>query len=260
MSRLIKHLTLIFLLLSSLELTVSAQEQTLAVRLKPVYVKGKWGYADRMGKMVIAAQFDAARPFVDGLAQVGALDEELPEIERQPNLKWGYIDERGRVRVELRYAYLREFSEGLAAAAMMNAEKNGKPILGSRLDRLDLIWGYVDPNGREVIPLQFLDAGDFAEGLAQVNVGKASESMCATPGNFGFIDKSGAFVIKPQFSMAAGFQNGRARVSIGQVRYLGRCVCCAPHFYGKHGYVDRSGNFVADKTQPDDIELEGWEN
>jgi hypothetical protein len=64
------------------------------------------------------------------MAQVGLVDEELPEIEARPNIKWGYIDERGRVLVELRYAVLRDFSEGLAAAAVLDAGKPERPYLG----------------------------------------------------------------------------------------------------------------------------------
>lgn len=257
---LMKRMLLVCFILPALHCAAFAQEAQEGARLKPVYVNGAWGYADQSGKIAIKPQFDAARPFVDGLAQVAALDEELPEIERQPNLKWGIIDERGRVRVELRYALLSKFSEGLAAAAVLDAEKPEKPVLGRKLDSRNLKWGYVDINGREIIPVQYLAAGDFSEGLAQVNVGKPSKSMCQTPGNYGYINKTGAFVIQPQFATASGFQNGRARVSIGQILYQGRCVCCAPHFFGKHGYVDHSGNFIADEKQPDDTELHGWES
>lgn len=248
------------LVLLSLHFAAFAQESRKEPRLKPIYENGRWGYADRSGKVIIAAQFDAARPFADGLAQVGVVDEELPEVLGRPNLKWGYIDESGRVLVELRYAVLRRFSENLAAAALLDTKKPEKPFSGRAFERRNLTWGYVDKSGREVIPFQFLDAGDFAEGLSQVNVGKVSKSMCNTPGNYGYIDQTGAFVIQPQFTTAAGFKTGRARVSIGQIRYLGRCLCCAPRFYGKYGYIDRSGTFIADKAQPDDSELDGWEN
>lgn len=226
-----------------------AQEATKANRLTPTYVKGRWGYADGSGRLIIPARFDAARPFADGLAQVGVLDEELPEIDARPNIKWGYIDERGRVLVELRYAVLRGFSEGLAAAAVLDAER---PARG-RGRRINLRWGYVDRGGREVVPVQFLDAGDFAEGLANVNAvgGVGGEGpLCGPPGNYGYIDKTGAFVIRPQFSYASRFEKGRARVSIGRTTYVGRCLCCGPRFVGEAGYVDRGGTFVADKTFP----------
>ncbi|HEV2801723.1 MAG TPA: WG repeat-containing protein [Pyrinomonadaceae bacterium] len=238
-----------------------AQEAAKEPRLKAVYENGRWGYADRRGKVIIAAEFDAARPFADGLAQVGVVDEELPEIAGRPNLKWGYIDERGRVLVELRYAVLRDFSENLAAVALLDAKNPERSFPGRRADRRNLTWGYIDRSGRVVIPVQFLSAGDFSEGLAQVNVGKVGgdggeSSFCGAPSNYGYIDKTGAFVIKPQFARAGSFRNGRARVSIGRVEYMGRCVCCAPRFVGRHGQVDRSGRFIADKSSNDDSSLD----
>lgn len=245
-------------------LAAFAQVVPKATQLKPVYENGRWGYADAGGRVVIAARFDAALPFADGLARVGVVDEELPEIGASPNIKWGYIDESGRVLVELRYAVLRDFSEGLAAAAVLDKERPERPVSG-RGERRNLKWGYVEKSGREVIPMQFLNAGDFAEGLAPVNPGgggddKGEGSMCDSATNYGYIDRTGAFVIKPRFTHASKFQNGRARVSVGRINYVGRCLCCAPRFVGKHGSVDRSGTFVADETKDRAALEEDWEN
>jgi hypothetical protein len=232
-------------------------------QLKPIYEKGRWGYADAGGRVVIAAQFDAAFPFANGVARVGVVDEALPEIRASPNLKWGYIDERGRVVVELRYAVLRDFAEGLAAAAVLDAEKPERPVFG-RGERRNLKWGYVDRGGREVVPMQFLGAGDFSEGLAAVNAGVGGGggegSLCGTPANYGYIDRAGAFVIKPQFTHASKFEGGRARVSVGRITYVGRCLCCAPRFIGRHGFVDKGGTFVADESKGAAAPEEGWEN
>lgn len=253
---------LVWLIVLAIHLNVFAQAPPQGAQLKPVYVQGRWGYADPSGRVVIDARFDAALPFANGLARVGVLDEELPEVEARPNLKWGYIDERGRVVVELRYAVLRDFAEGLAAAAVPGAGQSERFISGRR--RRSLKWGYVDRGGREVVPAQFLDAGDFAEGLAAVNaggVGDAGEgSLCGPPANYGYVDRTGAFVIKPQFAYASQFQNGRGRVSIGRTTYVGRCLCCAPRFVGRSGFVDRGGTFVADKAKDGAVPEEGWEN
>ena len=259
----LNKIQLVCLILLALHLTGLAREATQGAQLKAVYLNGKWGYADRHGKIVIKPQFDAARPFADGLAQVGMLNEELPELEARPNIRWGYIDETGSIIVELRYTILRGFSENLAAAAILDTEKPERLLIG-RGNRLNLKWGYVDRTGREVIPMQFFDAGDFAEGLAPVNAGGSGGgnevSLCGSPANYGYIDKTGAFIIKPQFTNAAQFQKGRARVSIGRITYAGRCLCCAPRFIGRHGFVDRSGTFIADKSKDNDAMLEeDWE-
>lgn len=256
---------LVCLIILALHLNAFAQVVPKGTQLKSVYVNGRWGFADPSGRVVIAAQFDAALPFANGIARVGVVDEELPEIGASPNIKWGYIDERGRVLVELRYAVLRDFSEGLAAAAVLDAGKPERSVVG-RGERRNLKWGYVDGGGREVIPMHFLDAGDFTEGLAAVNTGVDSTggkgSLCGPLASYGYIDRTGAFIIKPQFTRAAKFQKGHARVSVGRITYAGRCLCCAPRFVGRHGSVDKGGTFVADESKADDnwaLE-EDWEN
>jgi hypothetical protein len=253
-----KKIQLTGLIILAFHLTVFAQGTLKETRLKAVYVKGKWGYADRSGKLVIKAQFDAARPFAGGLAQVGMVDEELPELGAQPNIKWGYIDERGRILVELRYAFLRNFSDDLAAVAVLD-EKRSENLAPGRGKLPNLRWGYIDRSGREIIPLRFYDAGDFAEGLAPVNAGGGGEgesSLCGPSANYGYIDKTGSLVIKPQFTRASGFQNGRARVFLGQITYVGRCLCCGPKFVGKRGFVDRRGTFITDQPKGVDALIE----
>lgn len=235
-----------------------AQGASEGERLKAVYVKGRWGYADRGGRVVIAARFDAARPFVDGLAQVGVLDEELPELGGRPNIKWGYVDESGRVVVELRYAVLRGFHGNLAAAAVLDTGRPQSPAPG-RGRSANLRWGYLDRGGRVIVPFRFLDAGDFAEGLAAVDVGGGGEgesSLCGPPAKYGYIDETGAFVIEPQFATASRFQNGRARVFVGRMTYVGRCLCCGPRLTGRRGSVDRSGKFIADETREGVVEAD----
>jgi hypothetical protein len=37
---------------------------------------------------------------------------------------------------------------------------------------------------------------------------------------------------------------------------MGRCACCAPRFIGKHGRIDRSGTFIADKPSTGDSTLD----
>src|SRR5882724_11531613 len=137
--------------------------------LQPTYLKGKWGFADSKGTLVIPAKFDAALPFKDGLAKAGLVDEELPEIDSKPNIKWGYIDEKGNVVVELNYFAIKEFSQGLAAIAVIDKDKPPYRVYARSLDYANVKWGYVDRTGKIVIPPAFSDAGNFSEDLAAVN-------------------------------------------------------------------------------------------
>ena len=81
-----------------------------------------------------------------------------------------------------------------------------------------LTYGYVDESGQWVIEPQFEFAGDFAEGLAVIELN----------GQFGFIDPSGAVVIEPQYDFAADFAFGLAPVAAD----------------GKFGYIDQAGQVV----------------
>jgi len=218
--------------------------------LKPTYSKGKWGYAAAKGSFVIPAEFDAALPFKNGLAKVGLVDEELPEIDSRPNIKWGYIDENANVVVELRYFDINEFHEGLAAVAVIDNKKPPYRVYGRSLDYANVRWGFVDRTGKIAVPPSFSNAGDFSEGLAAVNAIVKNDFTCETPRNYGYIDKTGAFVIQPQFAFAAEFHNGRAKVGIGAVEYRGRCLCCAPAFRGKTGQIDTKAHFTEDPKSP----------
>lgn len=243
----IKKLSFLFFAIVSPLLILLAQVEKKGIEFKPVYQKGHWGYADASGKLVIEPRFDAALPFKEGLARVGVVDEELPELDARPNLLWGYIDERGREIVPIHYNALHDFSEGLAACGVFDPEL-AKRSAFARRGTGDFRWGYLNREGQVVIPLQYFAAGPFTEGLAAVDAGGERDGSCDRARHFGYLDKTGAFVIKPQFASATAFQNGRARVSIGYTRYEGRCLCCAPRFVGKHGFVDRGGTFVADQT------------
>ena len=64
---------------------------------------GKYGYANKSGKLVIEPQYDKADMFAEGLAAV-KIDE-----------KYGFIDKNGESVIEPIFWYAQHFSEGLAA-------------------------------------------------------------------------------------------------------------------------------------------------
>ncbi|MEP7211873.1 MAG: WG repeat-containing protein [Acidobacteriota bacterium] len=69
--------------------------------------------------------------------------------------------------------------------------------------------GFINQQGRIVIPFEFNIAGDFSEGLARVKVGD----------KWGYVDETGKVVIAPQFSGARSFSEGLARVQVGGDKY-----------------------------------------
>jgi len=116
--------------------------------------KGKWGFIDSKGMMVIPAVYDYGSNFSEGLARVWTRDG------------CGFIDRQGRYVIEPRFENAGDFSDGLAWAKTEKEagyiDHMGKmQIHMSREDTLwdfeggfaivmkpDLKWGYIDKAGK----------------------------------------------------------------------------------------------------------------
>ena len=98
----------------------------------------KYGFIDKSGKVLIEPQFDHARDFSEGFAQV------------KKDGKYGFIDKSGKVVIEPQFDDAEPFSEGLG-----KVEKDGN-------------WGFIDKSGKVVIAPQFNNVSYFSEGFAMV--------------------------------------------------------------------------------------------
>ena len=155
------------------------------------FADGKWGYVDRSGNWVIQPQFNMVDNFKDGIASV------------MIGNKWGWIDKTGKIVIEPQFELVEDFSEGLArvlkekvgyidktgkmvilpqfggigvfpgdAAHVMSFKEGGKFSEGlAAVEIINQKWGYIDRTGKVVIEPQFEGAGNFADGLAPVNIG-----------------------------------------------------------------------------------------
>lgn len=88
--------------------------------LYPVLVDGKFGFANAQGRLVIPAQFDEARNFVEGRACVSR------------GKRWGYIDTAGHVVIPTKYEWAFDFAQGTArvGSGLKSAylDHSGKPV------------------------------------------------------------------------------------------------------------------------------------
>lgn len=100
--------------------------------------RGKFGFIDRMGRLVIEAKYEGAASFSEGLAIV--------EIDK----KHGYIDKTGKLVVEAKFDEAYGFHEGLAAVREGNK------------------WGYIDKTGKTIIKPHYDEAWSFNNDLAAV--------------------------------------------------------------------------------------------
>lgn len=171
----------------------------------------KWGFMDMTGQLVIAAQFDEAGDFSEGLARVRVVG---------PSEKWGrwgYIDKKGQYVVSIQFLDAGDFREGLA------------PVLTSSQGGYR---GYIEPTGKWVIPAtQFVGTREFSEGLAPVKINIGTEKRPVW--KRGYIDKEANFVIKAQFDEAFPFSDGMARV-----------MMIKGWSTKKYGFIDRTGRMV----------------
>ena len=101
------------------------------------------------------------------------------------------------------------FSDGLARVKL-----NGK-------------WGFVNTQGKEVIPLMYDNVDFFSEGLSRVSLGDDET------GKWGFVNTQGKEVIPLKYDYAWSFHEGLAIVKLS----------------GKKGYVDKEGHEYWDMTE-----------
>ena len=150
------------------------------------------------------------------------------------------------------------FSDGLLAVGKEGKwgfiDKNGKVIVPLQYDGVytfseglalvvkDTKYGYVDKTGNEVITPTYANAWSFSEGLAGVRTGSYSLS-----GRTGFIDKTGKVVIPLEYDMVSKFSEGFAVV---MRQKLVQRPDDWPERYGdeipstSYGYVDRTGRLI----------------
>ena len=146
-------------------------------KLLPVVVKGKCGFIDHDGRLVVKAEFDSCNDFSEGRAVVRSGSKTL------------VINQNGKTVFEPRLRlYGHKFSDGLLSVC-------------GRSDTCAPI-GYIDKEGRMAIEPRFRTGYPFSEGRALLNVDN----------RWGYIDKKGKIVIEPRFTQASPFSDGLAQV------------------------------------------------
>lgn len=114
------------------------REKLTAESIIKFYRKGKWGYKDWKGNVLIQPQFDEAFAFSEGLACV----------EKEEKL--GYIDMTGNIVIDYKYDCASSFKNGMAVVVV------------------DEKCGYIDKEGNYVIEPTFDIATPFEDGRAIV--------------------------------------------------------------------------------------------
>ena len=165
-------------------------------RLAVCRLNGKYGIVNSEGKQIQPICFDELRK-----DEAGSSSKELPDMGSGRDLhvrigdKWGILTADGEQLAEVKFDSVGVFHDGLAVVKA--AER----------------YGYIDRSGAIVIPIQWMTAYDFSEGLAALRVDKK---------HFQFIDTAGTVVIKSKkYDSVGRFRNGICRVvKGGKVKWI----------------------------------------
>ena len=199
---------------------------------KLTYIKkdGKYGFADKSGKVVIPSEWKLTDIFDNGLA-----------IVQDNNGKYGFIDTRGRIVIPCQWMAASRFHDGFARVQNNNGKygfinKNGEwkdivyPFAFNGLARVqddNGKWGFVNESREVVIPCQWKDADDFYPYYRYYPGGLAA--VQDDNGKWGFIDNTGKLVVSCRWSNVA---HGRTSYDMPPV--------CDDH-YGWQA-IDKTGN------------------
>ncbi|TVY10885.1 WG repeat-containing protein [Paenibacillus cremeus] len=214
------------------------QENGLAV----VVAHGRNGLINSAGRYAVQPIYESINPFSEGRAVVS--DHEGFKL----------MDEAGRIVTRKAYSYISSMHDG---RAMFNVQGTGGKSL----------YGYLDAQGREVIPAQFEEAADFNHEKAVVKIkdrdyaliGPDGQRLASYPyasvgplsdgrlsfqqepnGKYGYIDEQGKIVIQPAYVFALPFQEGRAVVNTSD------------GFKAQYGVIDALGKTIV-KPEYNDI-------
>lgn len=254
---------ILLLLLACPEL--KAQEQ-----LEPeANKKGRWGYVDRYGRMVIKYKYDDAFPFAGNVAVV------------KKGEKFGFINRQGALVGKIQYSVIEPYGDdGLylvsAGGKMVDqkmrekiqkkkdkAEKkrtvgtirfgaitlikykkaaakkktNANDVIAeaedfggsARIPWVDAKWGVCDANGNVIIPVIYEELSDVIDGVIYIR----------KSGKYGILTADGKELLKPDYKQIGMFnEQGYCWVSNGEISKKTLYV------EDKFGIVDRNGKLV----------------
>lgn len=164
-----------------------------------------WGYINEDGEEVIDCQFDWAGDFdEEGVAQVGQI---FAVYEDYTEYLYGIINTDGELILNYTYTEIGDFAEnGLAYVG----KNSGLDEEGNDVCR----YGFINREGKEVIPCRYRDCEEFSNGYAAVE---------DTAGDWGYLDKNGNEVIECQYQYAEDFSEKGLAV-VGTRRQETLCI------------------------------------
>jgi hypothetical protein len=162
--RYLRNVLLLFLILPCSSVFAQTGDVAGPRLLLPVKQGGKWGYADTMRRIIISPQFDAANTFRAGIAIVEQ-NRKAYAIDTTGKILTPGFDQLVQLEDTILSFYLNVISDTLGGWGISTV--GGKLILPPAYDeivglgaelfafRKDTVWGAVDRNGKQVVPMEF---------------------------------------------------------------------------------------------------------
>lgn len=255
--------------------------QSIAQVLFPIEIKGKWGYMDTDGEVVLPATYDYADDFVGEYAVVAK--------GNQPCI----INKKGKAVVDTgMYQFISPVSEGLAAVEDYSKHKfyinmsgkkvitlpdsiyevrkfkNGLAVVSKQIDihemkfgrdisTLGYLFGYMDTTGKMATDFIFDDADEMRNGIAKVRQGS----------KFGLVNSKGEWIVQPTYKSIGNFNEGKATIETDAAKYgyinmKGEVIIPVQFDYAydfteglagiwskdKYGYINETGTIVIPAT------------
>lgn len=186
-----------------------------------IKLKGKWGFVNTEGEIIVIPVYDSVKNFSDGLAAF---------LWR--NKKWGFVDKKGKNVIYPQFDYVGSFSDGAASALKGNAwgmiDKKGNFIGEPEIDNREAMLALLSVDQIDELSKKMTAA--MAEKFNMDYVGPYHNDLAAAckDGEWGFIDQNGNIIIEMIYDAAGNFSNNVANVMKD----------------GKWGYVNTTGDVV----------------
>ena len=222
-TNILSHLLFLAVVFSMTACMPSEKEDSSGgTELYRIQVGGKFGFINENGKLVIEPQFDVAHLLFGDNVCYAKLGE-----------RKGLINTEGKFVSELDTAitWVYQFRNGVALFRMNNGKvgiicKTGEMVLpptyknvidddGNGFIIEDTLGncGYVNNNGKVIVPCKYDDVGGMQEGVMVVK----------SNNKYGYVDSMGVWVIDTIYDEARAFGNGLARVRLdGKWKFINR--------------------------------------
>lgn len=208
--------------------------------LFPIKEKGKWGFIDHSGNVVIQPKFEEVRQFSENFAA----------FKDAGNGKWGYVNRDGLVKVRPSFINASIFSDDKAVITDENGmkgaiDKEGKLLVRPLSDNIKTFsedrsfalrggrWRLIGGHGEYISDDSFIQVNPFREGLASFRGLNNNYNVS------GFVDMQGAVQILLSSPLSVemgwdGFSYGKAIIYRHKLLFTGRKKKA-------YGLIDRKG-------------------